>query len=304
MTKIDYQQLLSEKTVLRRMLDATSDDQVITRGSLNSRLATVESRLASSPVDEREPANMKLTFRGKPVVGREGIFADFGTKVVSCFNDLVAKLAASVEEPLAGWGPVPNRGQNPLLITATAEGSFGFQLREHTTGQLRLDDEAPTPQAMKQAHALLRGVAGTDEELADAAGEIDPRAMDQLRAFMQTMADAEAYCALALNGDEVRFKSLEHIKVGIERIKKENLPEAETELEGELHGVLPKSRTFEFKLAKDGKIIHGKVPVGFPEIDRLNKLLYKPIRIKVLETRVGKGQVRYRLLEAPTGGQA
>jgi hypothetical protein len=286
------------------MLDATSDDQVITRVSLNSRLATVESRLASSPVDERAPATMKLTFRGKPVVGREGIFADFGTKVVSCFNDLVAKLAASVEEPLADRGRVPNRGQNPLLITATAEGSFGFELREHATGQLRMDDDAPTPQAMKQAHALLRGVTGTDEELADAAGEIDPRALDQLRAFMQTMADAEAYCALALDGEEVRFRGTEHVKYGLERIKKENLPETETELEGMLRGVLPVQRSFEFELANDRKIIHGKVPVGFPEIDRLNQLLDKTIRIKVLETRVGKGFVRYRLLDVPQSGQA
>src|ERR1017187_120376 len=112
MTKVDYQQLLSEKTVLRRMLDATSDDQVITRVSLNSRLATVESRLASSPVDERAPATMKLTFRGKPVGGREGIFADFGTKVVSCFNEFLAKLAASVPARFSDSGRGPTRGHN------------------------------------------------------------------------------------------------------------------------------------------------------------------------------------------------
>jgi hypothetical protein len=304
MTKGDYQQILSEKTALQRMLDATSEDQVITRSSLQSRLESVESRLATAQVDEREPAIMKLTFRGKPVVGCEGIFADFGTKAVSCFNDLVAKLAASVEGPLADRGPVPNRGQNPLLITATAQGSFGFQLREHTTGQLRIDDEDPTALAMKQAHALLRGVAGSDEELADAAGETDARAMDQLRLFMQTMAEAEAYCALGFNGEEIRFTSLDHVKRGLERIKRENLPEMETELEGWFCGALPRWRTFEFELAKDKKIIRGKVPASYAEIDRLNDIRYKPVRIRVLETRVGKGSVRYRLLEVLTGEQA
>lgn len=68
--------------------------------------------------------------------------------------------------------------------------------------------------------------------------------------------------------------------------------------------MLPRDLRFEFEMATDGKVIKGKVPADFDEVDRLNGLLSKPIRIKVLETCVGKGQVRYRLLEAPTGGQA
>jgi hypothetical protein len=304
MTKGDHLQLLSEKKALERMLSATSEDQVITRSSLQSRLDGVLSSLSSAQVDEREPMDMQLTFKGKPVVGSEGILADFGTRAVACFNVLVEKLAASVEEPLADRGRVPNRGQHPLLITATARGSFGFVLREHATGQLRIDDDAPTPRAMRQAHRLLRGVLGSDEELADAAGESDPRALDQLRAFMQTMADADAYCTLTLDGEEVGFPSRDHVKYGLERIKRENLPEKETELEGRLLGVLPVHRTFEFELSKDKKIIHGKVPVAFADIDQLNDLLNRTIRIKVLETRVGKGSVRYRLLEVPSPEQA
>lgn len=304
MTKDEHLDILSQKTVLERMLEGTSEDQVITRGSLQSRLDTVLSRLALAQVDEREPATMKLTFRGKPVVDSEGIFADFGTKAVSCFNGLVEKLAASVEEPLSDRGRVPKRGRNPLLITVTAQGSFGFVLREHAPGQLRADDEAPTPRAMKQAHRLLRGVVGTDDELADVAGDSDPRALDQLRAFIQTMVDADAYCTVTLDGQEVGFPSREHVKYALERIKKENLPETETLLEGRFRGVLPIQRTFEFELAKEQRIIRGKVPADFADIDQINKLLNREIRIKVLETRVGKGAIRYRLLSVPTGEQA
>lgn len=304
MTRGDYQLLLSEKTALQRMLEATSADQVITRGSLQSRLDSVESNLAAAQVDEREAASLKLTFRGKPVVGSEGIFADFGAKVVARFNELVATLAAASDGPLAGRGPIPNREQHQLLITATAQGSFGFELREYVTGQTAFSDDLGTKQAMGKAHALLKGLAGSDEELADAADEVDPRAIDKLRTFLQTMAEAGAWCAATYGGMEARLPSLEHVKAGIERLQTTNLVEQEKIIDGMLRGILPGAREFEFQPSAGGKPIHGKVAAGLQGIDRLNQLLDQPIRIKVLETRVGKGSVRYRLLEAPTGQQA
>lgn len=304
MKTVEYQNLLSERGALHRLIEATTEDQVITRGSLAARLKMVESRLAEAQVDQREPSTMKLTFRGKPVIGTEGIFAAFGAAALGCFNELVVRLAASKIGPLGERGPIPNRENNQLLLTATAQGSFGFELSEYSTDPLPAEDDCPTPGALKQAHALLKGVAGTDDELADAVGEVEPRAVDQLRAFLQTMVEAEAYCAANLNGAEVRFTGVEQITRGLERIRKENLPEQETVLEGRLLGALPIARTFEFERADDGKVIRGKVASDYTEVGKLNALLGKTVRIRVLETRVGKGQVRYRLLDVPQSGQA
>ena len=303
MRRQEYMDLLSERGAVKRMLAETPEEFVIDRASMQGRLDVVQRRIDQAQV-EREPATMQINFRGKPVVGTEGIVADFGAKALEQLDELVATLAASGEGTLRERGPIPNRDRHQLLITATTRGSFGFELQEHVTEPLASGEETATQRAMGKAHALLRGVAGTDEDLADAANEVEPRAIEKLRSFLQTMADAQAWCAATFGTLKADFPSLDHIKYGLERIKKENLPETETELEGRLLGVLPKDRRFEFEMAKDGKVIKGKVPADFDEIDRLNGLLYKPIRIKVLETRVGKGQVRYRLLEAPTGGQA
>lgn len=51
-----YQQLLFEKTVLKRLRDAASGEQVITRASLDSRLAAVESWLALGSAGSRRMA--------------------------------------------------------------------------------------------------------------------------------------------------------------------------------------------------------------------------------------------------------
>lgn len=303
MRRQEYMDLLSERGAVKRMLAETPEEFVIDRASMQGRLDVVQRRIDQAQV-EREPATMQINFKGKPVVGTEGIVADFAAKAVEQVDELVATLAASGEGPLRERGPIPNRDRHQLLITATTRGSFGFELQEYVAEPLAPSDETATQRAMGKAHALLRGVAGTDEDLADAANEVEPRAIEKLRSFLQTMADAQAWCTAIFGDLKADFPSLDHVKYGLERIKKENLPETETELEGRFLGVLPNDRRFEFEVAKDEKVIKGKVPADFDEIDRLNKLLYKPIRIKVLETRVGKGQVRYRLLEAPTGGQA
>lgn len=299
MKQLEYRHLLAERKELERMLGEVPAEQVISRHSLSKRLRVVQAAIDGAIVDERDPKELKLTFRGHPVVGTQGIFAEFGAKAVGAFNEFIAVLAASAESPLAGTGPLPNRGQNQLLITATAEGSFGFVLQEHQIGQLRLDEETPMLRGMQQAHALLRGVLGTDDDLADAASDIAPRALDRLRDFLKTMVEARAYCAVELGGQEARFLGVEQVARSLERIRKENLAESERELTGAFLGVLPQSRTFEFKLTEDGQVIRGKVAPSVPDIERLNERLGQQRTIRVAETRVGKGRPRYLIVEVP-----
>jgi hypothetical protein len=42
---------------------------------VESRLRGVVKRLAAESFDEREPARVRLTFNGRPVIGSYGIFA-------------------------------------------------------------------------------------------------------------------------------------------------------------------------------------------------------------------------------------
>ena len=124
-------------------------------GPVQSRL-DVESELSSVAAPNREPARARLTFRGRPVVGQHGIFAEFGAKATSAFADAVAKVAAGLSGPLASMGPIPNRDESRLLITGTALGSFGFELEEMPIGdQLDFGEDTSPGKALELTQNLL-----------------------------------------------------------------------------------------------------------------------------------------------------
>lgn len=299
MNRDEYLQLLGEKTAVERMIAETPEEDAIDRASLSARLKNIEEALAQAKPDEREPARVRLTFKGRPVIGSHGIFAEFGMKAVNGFAESVTAMAASLIAPLAAMGPIPNRDQHQLLIMNTALGSFGFELEEHRTGQLTLGDGSAVAQALDRTQSLLRGTQGTDDELADSAVEADRRALDRVRAFLEVLADNEAVRTVQFGESVVSFTDVGQVRTSIERLSQENLREEPEELRGELQGVLPKPRVFEFRLADSTQVIRGKISPTVGDPDALNRELHRPTVIKVIVTRVGSGRPRYLLLEAP-----
>jgi hypothetical protein len=299
MTHTEYLHLLGEKAALQRMIAETPEQDVLDRTSLVSRLEQVDGALALAKKEDREPARVRLTFNGRPVVESHGIFAEFGMKAVSAFTESVAAMAASLSGRLAAMGPIPNREQHQLLITRTALGSFGFELEEHRTGQLTLGETSPVAQALDRTQSLLRGTQGTDDELADSADEADRRALDKVRGFLETLADNDAVCAVQVGESIVRFSDVGQVRRSIERLSQENLREELQTLIGEFQGVLPKSRAFEFKLTDSSQVIRGKVAPTIADPDVLNAALHRRVRIKVMVTQVGTGRPRFLLLEPP-----
>lgn len=299
MNNEDRLHLLAEQTFLRRDLAETPETARLTRMSIEARLRKVDAELAALPVDERTPARARLTFDGVPVIRSHGIFADFGMKAVSSFTEAVASIAASLTAPLAAMGPIPNRDQNQLLITSTAVGSFGFELEEYRAEQLALEDSSPVATALERTQALLQSTLGDDEALADIASETDPRALDKVRTFLKVLVDNSAVCALQYGGHGVRFTDVGQVSRSLARLAADNLHESEEQLRGEFVGVLPNSRSFEFRLASDGQFIRGKVSPRVQNVDAINEHLHSPVQINVTRTQVGNGRPRYLLTQMP-----
>lgn len=300
MNRDEFLHLLGEKTALERMLAETPEEDVLDRSSLLARLKLVEESIAAAGAEQREPARVRLMFKGRPVIGSHGVFVEFGMKAVNSFTESVVAMAASLTGPLAAMGPIPNRDQHQLLITSTAVGSFGFQLEEHSTGQRSLAEPSPVGQALERTQRLLRGTLGNDEELADSVAEADRRALEKARGFLQTLVDNEAVCTVQLGESLVAFSDVGQVRTSLERLSQENLREEHAELQGELQGVLPKARAFEFKLADSDQVVRGKIGPAITDPDVLNARLHRPARIKVMITRVGIGRPRYVLMEPPT----
>jgi hypothetical protein len=304
MNNEDRQHLLAERTFLQRLLAKTPATARLTRMSDEARLRKVEAQLAALPADERTPARARLTFDGVPVIRSHGIFADFGMKAVSSFTEAVASVAASLSAPLAAMGPIPNRDQNQLLITSTAVGSFGFELEEYRAEQLALEEASPVATALERTQALLQSTLGNDDDLADIASETDPRALDKVRTFLKVLADNSAVCALQYGGSGVRFTDVGQVSRSLARLAADNLHESEEQLRGEFVGVLPNSRSFEFRLASDGQIIRGKVSPRVQNVDAINDHLHSAVQIDVTRTQVGNGRPRYLLTQMPQWAQS
>jgi len=299
MNNEDRPYLLAERTFLKRMLVETPPNARLTRMSDEARLRKVEAQLAALPADAQAPARARLTFDGLPVIRSHGIFADFGMKAVSSFTDAVAWVAASLAAPLAAMGPIPNRDQNQLLITSTAVGSFGFELEEYRTQQLPLAVESPLALALERTRALLQSTQGDDDDLADIASETDPRALEKVRAFLKVLADNSAVCALQYAGRGVRFTDVGQLRNSLARLQADNLRETQEQLSGAFLGVLPESRSFEFKFGSDGRTIRGKVAGSVGHLDDINEHRHQSVQIDVMTTQVGNGRPRYLLMQLP-----
>ncbi len=299
----EYKRLLAERVGLQRLLEEIPVEDVLDRSSLQSRLEIVEQELEKVTPPTREPARARLTFRGRPVVGQHGIFAEFGAKATSAFSEAVAKIAAGLSGNLAPMGPIPNRDESRLLITGTAIGSFGFELEEAPLGnQLNFGEDTIAGQALELTQNLLKSTVGSDDDLADSAVATDPRAVAAIRSFLELLANNEAVCALNVNDKLFQFKDVGEVRRGVERLSQDNLHEEETQLTGEFQGVLPKARSFEFKIAASQEVVRGKVSPTITSPDEINNHLHQSLTIDVLATRVGTGKPRYVLLKLPEWG--
>jgi hypothetical protein len=152
----EFVHLLAERGALHQMLGELPPDDILTRSGLAARLEELEEQLANVPQKGRAPAQARLTFRGRPVVGGYGIVAEFGTKATGAFTNAVVKVGAALSGPPAATGPVPQRDQSQLLITSTAIGSFGFELTEYRPGQVLFEEETTTSRALELTRELLQ----------------------------------------------------------------------------------------------------------------------------------------------------
>lgn len=292
--------LASEVTELERLLAGMSQDRVIDRMSLESRLASVRVELAALP--EKAVSKAKLTFRGKPVFGSHGIAADFGSKAAGAFADAFAAVAAGLGESLNYMGPIPNRDKRQLLITGTAIGSFGFEFELPASEPTLLVDPDPASVAMTKIEELFRRSAeGSDDDMAEVIEAVHPRAVKKVREFLEFLAQQQAWCGLEYADKSFRYVSADQIQAACDRLKDENIQEQPKIYQGEFQGVLPSSRTFEFQQADNQGVIKGKVALEIEDPDQLNRQwLHKVVRVQLNVMQVGQGRPRYTLMSLDT----
>ena len=286
--------LLSEIKELENILAQIPTSNVIERLSFESRLVSALENVDQLPAlvsGERA----RLTFRGRPVVGSQGVAAEFGSKAIGTFVDAFAAVIAGLNESLRYMGPIPDKAKNQLLITGTAVGSFGFELELPAPDLFR--DPGKGGEALKKIQDLFKISAdGSDDEVAELVELIHPRAVKKVWEFLSYLVQQQSWCGLEFDDRFFRFSDIDQLKKSADRLQESNIHESQDIYTGELQGVLPNSRTFEFKFIDQDGIIKGKVDKAIDDPDILNRnWLHKPISIRLDVVQVGQGRPRYAL---------
>lgn len=298
MTRSELERLQAELATVRRMHASTPQEDVIDRGSLNARIEELEQAIAAAGTQGRAPARVRLTFRGKPVVGSHGIFVGFGQDAVKRYSEAVAMIASSEEEALKAGGRIPNKRE--LLITSTAIGSFGFELEEHVEGELPMDESSPTARAMDQLADVLQATQdGSDDDLADSLLDTDPRAVEKIRSFLELLVSKEAVVNLIQDNRTVRFTQVAKVAEAKERLGEKNIHEDTKEFTGQVSGLILSKRWFEFKPQGDSEPIVGKIAKDLKDAGSIDQNLHKPARLRLRVTRAGQGRPKYLMNELP-----
>jgi len=290
----EHLSLLSEINELESILELIPKGNVIERSAFEKRLASTKSILNNlGDIQRRDKA--QLTFRGRPVFGSHGIAADFGSRAAGAFADAFAAVVAGLNESLRYMGPIPDKSKNQLVITGTAVGSFGFEF-ELPSNDL-FPDSAKTTEALESMQELFRVSAqGSDDDVAELVDAVHPRAVKKIAEFLDLLVQQNALCGLEFKDQFFRYSDMEQLQASAKRLREENIQERDEEYTGEFQGVLPQSRTFEFKLADQKAILKGKVDVAIDDPDILNRdWLHRPVRVVLRTIQVGQARPRFTL---------
>lgn len=128
----------------------------LSRFGLEQRLEVAEAELAALEVGaghEPERAHVEMTFRGDAVVGSEGIEAGFAGSVARQYPSLVRAMRRKNFPRKRGGAQQPPEPR--LLLTGTAQGSFGLVFEEEALEVAPDEQETPLYKACEQVGELL-----------------------------------------------------------------------------------------------------------------------------------------------------
>jgi hypothetical protein len=261
--KIERDFAYADIAAVSALLDQLSDEDVMTRLGLESRLRELRETVAQFDREPAEPtASAALFFGGRPVFGARGVESEFGAAALTTFQDLVAKVLAHKSGDLGQRGIIPNKGASTLHVTNIVRGSFGFLLEEVRPRQEFV--ETPLKEAVNEATRLLDAFGEQDEERHRSAVEaIDERVLSTVREFFNLMRQSGATLRLVA-GDADRSFGPDAVARAAERATSTNVEDAHTIIRGQLAGVLPEARQFEFRAAAERGTIRGKADRALP----------------------------------------
>lgn len=260
-TKIHRDALRGELASVQTLIDRLDPSDRLGAISLRKRLNILQEELAAIEHEVRNVANVALVFDGGPVKGSSAIDADFAGQALQDYQELLTKIVSSADiGRLAERGPVLLRHQNQarMNVTALVHGSFGFVLEEDGADQAQMF-ESPTRRAVSDLTDLLSGLVSEDHRWFDEkVQDLDIRVFQSLRRFVETLHRAHSTLKLAEEDRELSL-DISRVERAHQRVTQVDIEEDTEALEGELLGIVPIQRRFDFRRNDNGEFLSGRV---------------------------------------------
>jgi hypothetical protein len=256
--KLERGFLRADLAAVSGLLAQLGEEDVMARLGLEARREELERTVAElDAAPEETAASAALFFGGRPVAGTQGIESEFAGTALAKFQDIVAKVLAHESGILGQRGLVPNKSAATLHITSIVRGSFGFLLEEVQAPAATRD--VSLKMAVEATTRLLDAFSEVDEERFRSAVEtIDERVLATARVFFTLMRQSGATLRL-VSGTVDRTFGTETVAQAAERATTTSVEESQEILRGQLTGILPESRQFEFRAVEIEEALRGRV---------------------------------------------
>jgi hypothetical protein len=264
--KLERDFIHADLAAVKDLISQLGDEDVMARMALEERRRELEEKIAElQSIPDHPTASAALFFGGRPVIGRRGIETEFGGAALAKFQDLVAKVQAHKSGGLGQRGVVPNKAASTLHVTDIVRGSFGFLLEE--VGEQQQIVETPLKWAVDEVTRLLESFGEPDEEHFQLAVEaIDQRVLGTAREFFDLMRQDGATLRLVVGQHDKSFGQ-DAVARAAERATNTRVEETEDSIRGQLAGVLPDARQFEFRAKDPERTIRGKIDPAIPDFE-------------------------------------
>ncbi|VEB72401.1 Uncharacterised protein [Providencia rustigianii] len=296
MTRDEYVYVLSERSQVMSMLKSIDEKNVISRMSLEYRLSQLDDEIKNANINMHSPAKAVITFKGDPVLGTVGISSAFGAKILKAFNSAITQVSTSLMPSTVV------QKIEPMIITGTAKGSFGFVLEEPSReGILDFDEKSITSCSLEKTYKILSSaINGDDELLANELVAIDEKSIKKIREFIDILVKEKTIFTIKNSDFSLVVRNPQQLETISYKLSVDNIKEEIKTLAIMFTGVLPNKRRCEFKLINDETDVEVATissHIKSPEV--INTLIGKTVQAKFLCTTVGNGKTKYSLRDLP-----
>lgn len=248
----------SEIASVRSLIASIDKSDLIAHASLSSRLEVLEEEASTLEQTHSTLGSVILSFEGAPVEGSRGIDAEFATETLRAYQELISKQVANLEGfKLPRSGPVPLKDFARLKITNVVHGSFGFQLEESNDEPEFMD--SAIKKAISTVDSLIADFSSpTYENFEQALASVDRRVFLSMQKFFESLFRDSA--SVKIFDDTKAYEIDNRLIVGArERLQGLKVRDEQFDVPGELLGLAPIQRRFDFQPVNGVPPISGRV---------------------------------------------